>query len=454
MIRGGRRVSRLFGTDGVRGVANEELTPELAYKIGRASAYILSGGKKGKMIVGRDTRKSGNMLEAAIVAGVTSVGIDIVEVGVLPTPAIAFLVRKHNVLGGFVISASHNPGEYNGIKLFDSNGFKLSDDKEIEIEDYIHNPEKVKTRAIGYDVGISNIYTEGKSEYKEYLKDILNLDLRGYKIAVDCGNGALYEIAPELFSELNAEVMLINNSPDGMNINDNCGSTNPNLVTQLVIDTKADIGISFDGDGDRIIAADEKGNIINGDHILAVCGTYLKENEKLAKDTVVGTVMTNMGLDKFLEKKDLNIVKTKVGDRYILEEMIREGYNFGGEQSGHIIFLDYNTTGDGLLTGLFLLKVMIEKEKTLSELSNEMKDYPQVLINARVNNAMKNKYMENDIIKKEIEKIEEIFTGQGRVVIRPSGTEPLVRVMIEGENEELIENIAKDLAFKIEENLG
>ncbi|HEY4543809.1 MAG TPA: phosphoglucosamine mutase [Tissierellaceae bacterium] len=447
-------MARLFGTDGVRGIANEELTAELAYNIGRASAYILSEGKKGSMIVGRDTRISGNMLEAAIVAGVTSTGIDIIEVGVLPTPSIAYLVRELNALGGFVISASHNPGEYNGIKLFDNKGLKLPDEKEEEIEKYILDIDKVESRPIGKDIGKSIIYNKGKEDYKSYLKEIINIDLTGYKIALDCGNGALYKVAPELFEELNATVYLINDNPDGMNINDNCGSTNPDLVSKLVLEKNADIGISFDGDGDRIIAVDEKGKIINGDHILAVCSNHLKERGKLKNNTVVGTIMTNMGLDEYLESKDMNIVKTQVGDRYILEEMLEKDYSLGGEQSGHIIFLDYNTTGDGLLTGLYLLKVMIDENKTLSALSSSMKDFPQVLINAKVNNSMKYNYLDNDVIRDEIERIEKLFHGKGRVVIRPSGTEPLVRVMIEGEDITLIEKVAKDLAKLIEDNIG
>lgn len=447
-------MARLFGTDGVRGIANEELTAELAYNIGRASAYILSEGKKGSMIVGRDTRISGNMLEAAIVAGVTSTGIDIIEVGVLPTPSIAYLVRELNALGGFVISASHNPGEYNGIKLFDNNGLKLPDEKEAEIEKYILDIDEVPLRPTGKDIGKAVIYNKGKDDYKSYLKEAINIDLTGYKIALDCGNGALYKVAPELFEELNATVYLINDNPDGMNINDNCGSTNPDLVSKLVLEKKADIGISFDGDGDRIIAVDENGKIINGDHILAVCSNHLKERGKLKNNTVVGTVMTNMGLDEYLESKDMDIVKTQVGDRYILEEMLEKDYSLGGEQSGHIIFLDYNTTGDGLLTGLYLLKVMIDEDKALSVLSNNMKDFPQVLINAKVNNSMKYNYMDNDLIRNEIEKIETLFHGKGRVVIRPSGTEPLVRVMIEGEDKTLIEKVAKDLAKLIEENIG
>lgn len=447
-------MARLFGTDGVRGIANEELTAELAYNIGRASAYILSEGKKGSMIVGRDTRISGNMLEAAIVAGVTSTGIDIIEVGVLPTPSIAYLVRELNALGGFVISASHNPGEYNGIKLFDNNGLKLPDEKEAEIEKYILDIDKVPLRPTGKDIGRAKIYNKGKDDYKSYLKEVINIDLTGYKIALDCGNGALYKVAPELFEELNATVYLINDNPDGMNINDNCGSTNPDLVSKLVLEKNADIGISFDGDGDRIIAVDENGKIINGDHILAVCSNHLKERGKLKNNTVVGTVMTNMGLDEYLESKDMDIVKTQVGDRYILEEMLEKDYSLGGEQSGHIIFLDYNTTGDGLLTGLYLLKVMLDEDKALSVLSNNMKDFPQVLINAKVNNSMKYNYMDNDLIRNEIEKIETMFHGKGRVVIRPSGTEPLVRVMIEGEDKTLIEKVAKDLAKLIEENIG
>ncbi len=446
-------MSKLFGTDGIRGIANKDLTPELAYKVGRAGAYILARGKKGKIIVGKDTRASGDMLEAALTAGFCSMGLDVWQLGIIPTPAVAYLVRKYEALAGVVISASHNPGEYNGIKFFNQEGLKLPDEVEDEIEDIIINNKEIEARPIKDAIGRVIIEENGARDYKEYLKTTINIDLTGLTIAIDTGNGALYKIAPELIKELNGQVILVNNTPDGMNINKKCGSTNPEVIQQLVLDNQADIGLSFDGDGDRIIAIDEKGNIIDGDHILAICGTYLKSKGKLKNDTIVGTIMTNIGLDIYSHENNINIAKTTVGDRYVLEEMLKCNYVIGGEQSGHIIFLDYNTTGDGLATGLHLLEVKLATQKSMSELNNLMKSYPQVLINAKVDNKLKHKYMENAEIKAEIERIESIFKGEGRVVIRPSGTEPLVRVMIEGKDQEEITKIAKDLADLIENKL-
>ena len=447
-------MSRLFGTDGVRGIANEELTPELAYKLGRTGAYVLTEGKKGKVLIGKDTRASGDMLEAALTAGFTSMGLDVISLGIIPTPAVAYLTRKYDAVAGVVISASHNPGEYNGIKFFDSKGLKLPDEVEDRIEEIILNNQEIDVRPVKNQIG--RVYKEksGAEDYKEFLKTSINVDLSCIKIAIDCGNGALYKIGEEALKEMGAEVICINNEPNGMNINDNCGSTNPKVIQELVLESKAHIGFSFDGDADRIIAVDEKGAIIDGDHILAICGTDLKNRGKLNKDTVVGTVMTNMGLDVYLKDSGMKIVKTAVGDRYILEEMLKNGYSLGGEQSGHIIFLEYNTTGDGLATGLHLLSVLKSSEKLMSELNQIMRNYPQILINAKVDNSKKYNYMENTEIAAEIEKIESMFKGEGRVVIRPSGTEPLVRVMIEGKDQEEITRIAKELASFIEERIG
>lgn len=446
-------MGKLFGTDGIRGVANKELTPELAYQVGRAGAYILAHGKKGKILVGKDTRASGDMLEAALTAGICSMGMDVVQLGVIPTPAVAYLTRKYEALAGVVISASHNPGEYNGIKFFNNEGLKLADDVEDEIEDIILNKKEINIWPIKSDIGRVYIESEGARDYKDYLKSTINLDLTGIKVVMDCGHGALYKIGPEMIKELNGQVIAVNTEPDGMNINHECGSTNPSIIQQMVIDEKADIGIAFDGDADRIIAVDELGNILDGDHILAICSSHLKKQGKLNKDTVVGTIMTNMGLDVYLKENQMNIVKTAVGDRYILEEMLNNGYVLGGEQSGHIIFLDYNTTGDGLATALHLLEVMNATKMSMSGLNNLMENYPQILINAQVRNELKYNYMENLEIKEAIEKVEELFHGEGRVVIRASGTEPLVRVMIEGKNQDQITKIAKDLAELIEEKL-
>lgn len=446
-------MTRLFGTDGVRGVANDELTPELAYKIGRAAAEVLGKREKAKVVVGKDTRQSGDMLGAALIAGINSMGLDVIELGVVPTPAVSYLTREYGAVAGVVISASHNPGKYNGIKLFDRDGLKLSDEVEKEIETYILDKE-IDYRPTGESVGRVSYDIKGGKIYKNYLREVIDVDIADYKIVVDCGNGALFNLAPNLLENMGAEVIVVNDNPDGMNINDNSGSTNPDIAKKLVLEHGADIGLSFDGDGDRIIAIDDKGNIVDGDHILAICGLEMKKEGRLKNNTVVGTVMTNMGLDKFLQGEDIGIVKTQVGDSYILEEMIKNDYMLGGEQSGHIIFLDYNTTGDGLATGLYLMKVMSRTGKKLSELNSMMKDYPQVLINAEVANNKKYDYLKNDQIREEIERIEEMFHGQGRVVIRPSGTEPLVRVMIEGQDQEEITKIAKELASFIEEKIG
>lgn len=447
-------MGKLFGTDGVRGVANTELTPELAYKIGRAGAYILAQNKKGKIIVGKDTRASGDMLEAALTAGFCSMGLDVISLGIIPTPAVAYLTRKYEALAGVVISASHNPGEYNGIKIFNFEGLKLPDEVENQIEDIILNDKEIGIRPIKGEVGRVYFEEKGTKDYIDFLKSSINVDLTGLTVAMDCGNGALSKIGPETLRELGARVVVVNDNPDGMNINNSCGSTNPEIIKKLVIKSKADIGLSFDGDADRIIAVDEKGRLLDGDHILAICGTDLKKKGKLKNNTVVGTVMTNMGLDVYLKENGISIVKTAVGDRYILEEMLKNDYVIGGEQSGHIIFLEYNTTGDGLATGLHLLEVVKSTKKPLSELNDIMKNYPQVLINAKVENSSKYNYMDNAEIKLEIEKIERLFHGDGRVVIRPSGTEPLVRVMIEGKNQEEITKIAQELADFIEARIG
>jgi len=447
-------VGKLFGTDGIRGIANMDLTPELAFKVGRAGAYVLSKGKKGKIVVGKDTRLSGDMLEAALTAGILSTGLDVISLGVVPTPAVAYLTKKYNALAGVVISASHNPVEYNGIKFFNEEGFKLNDEIEEEIENYIEKDHEIPLRPIKGEIGRTIMESDGYKHYMSHLKSTINHDFKGLKIAVDCGNGAVFSIAPMLIRELNAEVVVINDNPNGVNINVECGSTNPSMIKSLVLETKADIGLSFDGDADRLIAVDEKGNIIDGDHILAICGTYLKEQGKLKNNTVVGTVMTNIGLDVYLKNNGMKVVKTKVGDRYVLEEMMNNGYILGGEQSGHIIFLEHSTTGDGLLTALQLINVMKETGKKASELNSIMTSYPQVLENARVRKELKDSYMENEEIKSEIERIENMFKGEGRVVIRPSGTEPLIRVMIEGKDKEKIEAVARDLARFIEERLG
>lgn len=447
-------MGKLFGTDGVRGIANKDLSPDLAYKLGRIGGYFLTKGKKRpKMVVGMDTRISGNMLEGALSSGLNSAGIDVLYLGVLPTPAVACLIKILDADGGVMISASHNPVEYNGIKFFNKDGFKLTDEIENSIEEYILNNLDIDNIPVAGDVG-RKIHIENPTrKYMDFLKDTVQVDFKGLKVAVDCGNGAVYKAAPELLQELGAQVYVIHNDPNGVNINVNCGSTRPEEIQKLVLETGADVGLSFDGDADRLIACDENGNIVDGDHVLAICGIHLKEKGMLKSNTVVGTVMTNMGLDICLKGNNIEIIKTNVGDRYVLEEMIKKHHSIGGEQSGHIIFLDYNTTGDGLLTAIQLLSTVREKNLKLSKLSSVMSVMPQVLINAHVSEEKKKSYLEDEIIKKKIDEIENYFHGTGRVLIRPSGTEPLVRVMIEGQNQEDLDKYAKELASLIEERL-
>jgi phosphoglucosamine mutase len=448
-------MGKLFGTDGVRGIANSDLSSELAYKLGRVGGYFLTKGKKRpKMVVGMDTRISGDMLEGALSAGLNSAGIDVLYLGVLPTPAVACMIKILEADGGVMITASHNPVEYNGIKFFNEKGLKLTDIIENSIEEYILNNLDIDFVPVAGEVGRKIRIENPVRKYMDFLKETINVDFKGLKVAVDCGNGAVYKAAPELLNELGAQVYVIHNDPNGININVNCGSTKPEEIQKLVLETGADIGLSFDGDADRLIASDENGNIVDGDHVLAICGISMKEKGNLKSNTVIGTVMTNMGLDICLGEKEINIIKTNVGDRYVLEEMISGNHSIGGEQSGHIIFLDYNTTGDGLLTAIQLLSVMKEKNTKLSKLANVMKVLPQVLVNAHVAEGKKKAYMEDEIIRNKIEEIEKHFDGKGRVLIRPSGTEPLVRVMIEGENLEELKMHANELAALIEVQLN
>lgn len=444
-------MGRMFGTDGVRGIANKELTSEIAYSLGRAGAYVLTEGThKPKILVGMDTRISGHMLESALVAGILSVGAEAVCVGVVPTPAIAYLTRKYKADAGVVISASHNPVEYNGIKFFNSKGYKLSDELEDKIQMVIENNFEGVPSPDGENIGRRLINEDALKDYVEFAKSTIDVDLKGMKIALDCANGASYETSVKAFESLGAEVHVINNTPDGININKNCGSTHPEGLMKYVVDNKCDLGLAFDGDADRCLAVDEKGNLINGDFIMGICAKHMKENKSLDKNTMVVTVMSNMGLFIAMEKENIGLVKTKVGDRYVLEEMLKQGYKIGGEQSGHIIFLDYNTTGDGLVTALQLSAIVKKSNKSLSCLASIMKELPQVLVNAKVPNDKKNIYIDDKEIAEEIKKIEEKMNGRGRVLIRPSGTEPLVRVMLEGENQEEIDSIAHALGKLIE----
>ncbi len=447
-------MGKYFGTDGVRGLANIELSPELAYKLGRAGAYVLAkDNKKPTILVGMDTRISGDMLEASLISGMCSVGANVISLGIIPTPAVAYLIREYKADAGVMISASHNPFADNGIKFFNKDGFKLSDELEEEIEKLIDYPEKIGY-VQGEDIGKKELKEEALEDYVSFLKSTVDTKFEDMNITIDCANGATYKVAPMLFCELKANANIIFREPNGININKECGSTHMKTLCEKVLENKSDIGIAFDGDGDRCLVVDENGEIVDGDEIMAICGTYLKENNMLKQDTIVATVMSNLGLFILGEEKGINIGKTKVGDRYVLEEMLEKGYNFGGEQSGHIIYLDYNTTGDGMLTAIKLLEVMKKTGKKLSELKKVIKILPQVLINAKVDNKKKYDYLENVKIKKEIEELEKMFEGKGRVLIRPSGTEPLVRVMIEGDNKEVLEKEAKKLANLIEKELN
>lgn len=445
-------MGRMFGTDGVRGIANLELTGELAYKLGRAGAYVLTEGThKPTIVVGMDTRISGDMLEAALVAGICSVGAHAICVGVVPTPAVAYLTRYYNADAGVVISASHNPVEYNGIKFFNKDGYKLADEVEDRIEEIIGNDFKEVPSPTGEDLGRKEVRENGIYDYIEFLKKTLDVDFKGLKIALDCAEGAAFFVAPRIFEELGAEVHVIHNNPTGKNINKNCGSTHMEELKAFTAEKGCDLGLAFDGDADRCLAVDENGNMVNGDFLLAICAKDMKDRGKLEKDTLVVTVMSNMGLDIACGKEGIKTVKTKVGDRYVLEEMLKEGYVIGGEQSGHIIFLEHNTTGDGLLTGLQTASVIKKSGKKMSELAGIMKELPQVLVNARVTNDKKDAYTKDELILAEIEKLEKALHGRGRVLIRPSGTEPLVRVMLEGENQAEIDAMAHELADLIVE---
>ena len=439
-------MSRMFGTDGVRGIANTELTADLAYALGRAGAFVLTEGThKPKILVAKDTRISGDMLEAALVAGILSVGAEAVILGVVPTPAVAHLTRKYNADAGVMISASHNPVEYNGIKFFDGRGYKLSDELEDQIQAVIEGNFEGVPSPVGGAVGRS--YTEERAlrEYIDYAMSTIKTDLKGLRVALDCANGAAYKAAVKAFRALGARVYVINDNPDGNNINENCGSTHMEELMDYVVRKNCDIGFAFDGDADRCLAVDEKGNMINGDFLLTICAKALKEAEKLNDDTLVVTVMSNLGLDIAAKREGINLVKTKVGDRYVLEEMLKKNYILGGEQSGHIIFLDHNTTGDGLVTALQIAAILKESGKTFSELAGVMKELPQVLVNAKVPNEKKNIYLEDAEIIEAINAVEAKLNGVGRVLIRPSGTEPLVRVMLEGENQEEINEMANSL---------
>ncbi len=448
-------MGRLFGTDGVRGIANESLTCDLAFKLGQAGAYALTSEvHKARILIGKDTRISGDMLESALIAGICSVGAEAVIAGVVPTSGIAYLTRNYGADAGVMISASHNTVEYNGIKFFSSEGKKLPDAIEDRIEQIISGDGEKIPLQTGVNIGRKVSAAGALTEYKEFLLATTETNLRGLKIVLDCAHGAASTVAPRAFKELGADVVPYYNTPDGTNINDYCGSTHPQKLTQLVAELGADMGFAFDGDADRVIAVDEHGLIVDGDTIMAICALDLKQRGMLKNNTLVCTVMSNMGLDIAMKNHGINTVKTKVGDRYVLEEMLRGGFNLGGEQSGHIIFLDHNSTGDGILTGIQLASIIRRGGKPLSKLSGVVTILPQVLVGARVKDNLKEAVMEDEMVKQRISELESQLKGRGRVLIRPSGTEPLVRVMIEGENKKEIERQAVEMAALIESRLA
>lgn len=435
----------MFGTDGVRGVANRELTPELAFKIGRAGACILAGNGVGtRIVIGKDTRISGDMLEAALAAGICSAGIDVLKVGVMPTPAIAFLTRDLHAAAGVVISASHNPVEDNGIKFFGPSGYKLPDATEAEIEALVLENCASVPSPVGGGVGRTYQVADAADRYVNYACSTVSTDLQGLKIVVDCANGAASHVAPLIYKKMGAEVLPIFNYPDGVNINRECGSTHPEALMEAVVAARADLGLAHDGDSDRVLAVDADGNLVDGDQIMVACASHLKAKGKLEKNTVVATVMSNLGLHLALRGSGIHVVETKVGDRYVLEELLRTGTRFGGEQSGHIIFLDYNTTGDGIITALQLLAVMKESGLPLGRLAAQMERLPQLLVNVQVND--KNLVMSSPVLSAAIAQEEKKISGAGRILVRPSGTEPLVRVMAEGKNMSQLEEIVGRLS--------
>lgn len=444
-------MGRLFGTDGVRGIANIELTPELAFKIGQAGARILTKGKGDKIIIGKDGRISGDVLEAALIAGACSAGVDIYKVGIMPTPAIAYLTRAYKANAGVVISASHNPAEYNGIKIFDSNGFKLSDEAEDEIEKIVNQESDFK-RPQGDRVGVIFNVDDAQEKYINHAINTIPGDFEGLKVALDCAFGAAYETAPAVFKELGAEVHVFNAGPDGLNINKDCGSTNIDYIQEIVKTHSVDIGLSFDGDGDRVIAVDENGEVVDGDFIMAICAIYLNNLGKLTNNLIVTTVMTNLGFDLAMRNNGIMVIKTNVGDKYVLEGMINEKSVLGGEQSGHIIFLDHNTTGDGTITALQLMLVMRQTGKKLSELKKIMERLPQVLVNVEV--FKKEKLEKAKTVWDVVRRAEEELGDRGRILIRESGTEPLVRVMVESSTSDEAKNIAESLAEVVKKELS
>jgi phosphoglucosamine mutase len=446
-------MGKYFGTDGVRGIANTELTPELAFKLGRFGGYILTKEtQKPKVLIGRDTRISGHMLEGALVSGLLSIGAEVMRLGIISTPGVAYLTKALGAQAGVMISASHNPVGDNGIKFFGSDGFKLLDRQEQEIEMLLDKEVDDLPRPTGADLGQVSDYFEGSQKYLQFLKQTVDEDFSGLHIALDCAHGAVSSIASHLFADLDADISTIGSSPNGININDGVGSTHPEVLAEVLKKKGADVGLAFDGDGDRLIAIDENGTIIDGDQIMYICAKHFAEEGQLKQNTVVSTVMSNLGFYKALEEKGIQSIQTAVGDRYVMEKMREDGYNLGGEQSGHIIFLDHSTTGDGLLSALQLVNIMKVTEKPLSELASEMRKFPQCLVNVKVTN--KTQAATNERIVSAISNVEAEMNGNGRVLVRPSGTEPLVRVMAEAPTEELCKKYVDEIAGVVKEEIG
>lgn len=448
-------MGKYFGTDGVRGEANVELTPELAFKLGRFGGYVLSQHEEETplVFVGRDTRISGEMLEHALIAGLLSVGIRVYKLGVIATPGVAYLVRTEKASAGVMISASHNPALDNGIKFFGGDGFKLDDDRELEIEALLDTAEDTLPRPSAQGLGTVMEYPEGLRKYQEFLVST-GVQLEGMRVVLDTANGAASTSARQIFADLGAQLTVIGENPDGLNINDGVGSTHPEHLQEKVKEVGAAIGLAFDGDSDRLIAVDENGEIVDGDKIMYIIGSYLSSKGLLEKNTIVTTVMSNLGFHKALDTKGIQKEITAVGDRYVVEEMRKSGYNLGGEQSGHVVIMDYNTTGDGQLTGVQLTKIMQETGKKLSELAAEVTIYPQKLVNIRVENSMKDKAMEVPAIREIIEKMEAEMAGNGRILVRPSGTEPLLRVMAESPTHEEVDYYVDTIATVVQAEIG
>ncbi|MGN0558309.1 MAG: phosphoglucosamine mutase [Acutalibacteraceae bacterium] len=449
-------MGRLFGTDGARGIANKELTCELAMNIGRATAMVLINDdvKHPTFLIGKDTRRSGDMLEGALIAGLCSVGANVMLLGVVPTPAVAYLVGKYKADAGIMISASHNPFEFNGIKIFNEDGYKLHDGLEEQIEAIVLDHAEPYFIPKDNEIGTVSYAQSAADDYIDHVVSTVDYDLSGMELALDCSNGSSSRTAEKLFTKLGAKCHMLSDKPDGDNINRDCGSTHIENLMQYVKDNKLDLGLAFDGDADRCLAVDENGELVDGDYLIAICAADLKKRGLLKKDTVVGTVMTNMGFNKFCDANGMKFVSTKVGDRYVLEEMLREGYNIGGEQSGHVIFLDYSTTGDGELTGAHLASIVNRTKEKLSSLASLMQRYPQVLINVKISNEGKIAFYTDKEIKAEIKRVAETLGERGRILVRASGTEPLVRVMLEGENEEEIASLAQEVADLVKKRLG